>query len=516
MSGSPEVIIGLVNPIGCANKAVFLSSLKKEMKARGYEMIEINITKELFEKVGDDVPKSLDIFLKMELLSKLRQLYGNAYMAAIAIRKITKERESYINKKRVYVIDQLKHTDESKLLNAVYGENYIQISCFSNKENRNQVIEKLILRSGKCDCNEMDCEIKNYIKKLNAVKYCKLVSYIDSDELFKELKSGYREIQRDCSHQLLKKDFIELYRNDEENGQQVAKLFDKSHYYINLDILKPDISKQVAKFAQHLFGEYEGYPSQDEFGMSIAYAASKRSNFPNARHIGACIISEYGEVIAAGSIRAPNSDSNTTDDGMRSIEAGYCNFKSKIHDMREWLDNEESTKAKEVSEFLRDSLDFHPCTHAEIAAIMDAAKLGISVRNATLYSTTFPCHLCAKDIISAGIKKVVFIEPYPKSKNEELYSKLIVIDALGEVRGMIPFNTFFGVGPRRYNYVYSLENRPKSNDGDSECRDIPPLLKYRTTKCYSDIEQIVVVGYLEGNKTDEDFVFRDLLRKKQI
>ncbi len=45
--------------------------------------------------------------------------------------------------------------------------------------------------------------------------------------------------------------------------------------------------------------------------------------------------------------------------------------------------------------------------HAEQNAICQAAKLGISVKGATLYCQTTPCRTCAMLIISCGIKKVI-------------------------------------------------------------------------------------------------------------
>ena len=47
-------------------------------------------------------------------------------------------------------------------------------------------------------------------------------------------------------------------------------------------------------------------------------------------------------------------------------------------------------------------------SHAEFAAICQAAKKGISIDGSTLYCTCFPCIICAKAIISAGIKKVYY------------------------------------------------------------------------------------------------------------
>ncbi len=52
-------------------------------------------------------------------------------------------------------------------------------------------------------------------------------------------------------------------------------------------------------------------------------------------------------------------------------------------------------------------------THAEQNALIQAAKLGVSVDGATLYCTHQPCTICTKLIINAGIKRVVYKEGYP-------------------------------------------------------------------------------------------------------
>lgn len=51
--------------------------------------------------------------------------------------------------------------------------------------------------------------------------------------------------------------------------------------------------------------------------------------------------------------------------------------------------------------------------HAEQNAIIQAAKLGVSIEGATLYCTHQPCVICAKMIVNAGIKRVVYGEGYP-------------------------------------------------------------------------------------------------------
>ena len=52
------------------------------------------------------------------------------------------------------------------------------------------------------------------------------------------------------------------------------------------------------------------------------------------------------------------------------------------------------------------------CAHAEENAIIQAAHYGVQLKGSVLYSTESPCLLCAKMIISAGIKKVVYESDY--------------------------------------------------------------------------------------------------------
>jgi dCMP deaminase len=67
------------------------------------------------------------------------------------------------------------------------------------------------------------------------------------------------------------------------------------------------------------------------------------------------------------------------------------------------------------------ALDLCRALHAEENAIVQVAHLGgVSLDNATLYTTTFPCQLCAKKIAAAGIRKVVWLEPYPHAEAQRI------------------------------------------------------------------------------------------------
>lgn len=59
--------------------------------------------------------------------------------------------------------------------------------------------------------------------------------------------------------------------------------------------------------------------------------------------------------------------------------------------------------------------------HAEQNAIVQAAYFGTSVKDSTIYTTTYPCSLCAKIIINAGIKEVIFSEGYVDDLSKKLF-----------------------------------------------------------------------------------------------
>ncbi|WP_139862343.1 deaminase [Bradyrhizobium ivorense] len=113
-----------------------------------------------------------------------------------------------------------------------------------------------------------------------------------------------------------------------------------------------------------------------------------------------------------------------------------------------------------------DLIEFGRDIHAEMSAITDAARNGVPVTGATLYSTTFPCHLCAKHIVAAGIRRVVSIEPYPKSYAEELHSDSIEVD--GDGKGpRVSFQRFLGISPFRYRELFEKGKR-KYSTGEAQ------------------------------------------------
>jgi cytidine deaminase len=138
-------------------------------------------------------------------------------------------------------------------------------------------------------------------------------------------------------------------------------------------------------------------------------------------------------------------------------------FSSKLTQIDDAGKISEMLLAEEGENCIKDSkimdlLEFGRDIHAEMSAISDAARHGLSVKDATLYCTTFPCHICAKHIIAVGILKVVYIEPYPKSYAEELHADAIHIEGDGK-DGKVGFCRFIGISPFRYRDFFEKGKR---------------------------------------------------------
>lgn len=115
----------------------------------------------------------------------------------------------------------------------------------------------------------------------------------------------------------------------------------------------------------------EHRPDWDEYFMTIAYLISKRSSCDRL-HVGCVIISDN-----------------------RIISCGYNGHIAGTPHVSKIVDGHEQMTI-----------------HAETNAISDASKRGISVKDATAYITHYPCINCCKNLISSGIKKIIYSENY--------------------------------------------------------------------------------------------------------
>ncbi len=120
-------------------------------------------------------------------------------------------------------------------------------------------------------------------------------------------------------------------------------------------------------------------PSWDEYFLKIVDTVSERSTCDRGK-AGAVIVKER-RILSTGYAGSPPGQPHCDDVG---------------HMMRRVVDEDDNISQHCVR-----------TTHAEANALVQAAKFGIPVANATIYSKFEPCYSCAMIIVGAGIKRVV-------------------------------------------------------------------------------------------------------------
>jgi len=140
-------------------------------------------------------------------------------------------------------------------------------------------------------------------------------------------------------------------------------------------------------------------------------------------------------------------------------------------------------------------IEFIRAVHAEMAALMDAARRGISVADTVMYVTTFPCHHCARHVVAAGIKRVVYIAPYPKSLAGGLHQDSIAVDPSHGERpdSKVTFEPFVGVGPSRYLDLFEMPPRKSRRTGK-----VKPFRPKKANPRLAEIEPPEMVPKLLG------------------
>ena len=86
-----------------------------------------------------------------------------------------------------------------------------------------------------------------------------------------------------------------------------------------------------------------------------------------------------------------------------------------------YVQNDETATAI-LNDFPYKMLEYCRALHAEESAILNVARFGSSIplAGATLFTTTYPCNLCANKIAQVKIGKVVYLEPYPMEEAKEI------------------------------------------------------------------------------------------------
>jgi len=356
-----------------------------------------------------------------------------------------------------YIIDSLKHPAEVKTLRGLYGDRFVLISAFDSEEARST-------------------NLKNAIAK----------AHVSTET------EGFKEQADD----LIK---IDAKRPGERFGQNVRETFPLGDFFVRV---AEGYEAPLNRFLDVYFGSPYLTPLRSEYLMFEASAIALRSA-DLSRQIGAVVIDRHGEIVSSGCNEVPTAGGGAywPDDlkGLdnRDYRSGKdFNAVKKFDIVREFMDFLEEhgvmrlagkdTVEDAVKEVLTGKLrdrfkdlrvsnliEFGRVVHAEMSALMRAAQRGIAVGGGEIYSTTFPCHMCARHIISAGIVRVVYIEPYPKSMTADLFPEIVSIDAApgpallggecspaGAKRNkVVSFEPFEGIAPPMFLSLFQASER---------------------------------------------------------
>ncbi len=132
----------------------------------------------------------------------------------------------------------------------------------------------------------------------------------------------------------------------------------------------------------------ENYISWDEYFMGVAVLAAMRSKDPSTQ-VGACIVDNENRILSTGYNGFPSGCSD--DEFPWEREGGFGDTKYPF------------------------------VVHAELNAILNAR--GKNLTGSRIYVALFPCNECAKAIIQAGIKEVVYLSDKYAATDGTLASK---------------------------------------------------------------------------------------------
>ena len=132
------------------------------------------------------------------------------------------------------------------------------------------------------------------------------------------------------------------------------------------------------------------------------------ARFMEMAHLVSTWTSCYTEGRAIGAVIVKDKRVMTT--GYNGAPAGLATCREKGECLRRKLGVESGTRTEVCF-----------AIHAEQNAIIQAAKLGISIDGGTLYCTHQPCSVCTRMIINAGICRVVYQHGYPDDFSLELF-----------------------------------------------------------------------------------------------
>lgn len=448
----PELVFGLVGPVKTDLKFIG-NELEARLRDVGYvDVLRIRVS-DLIAEIHKEIPQrdaggvliELDnsredrrLLSYMEAGNALRRQTGDpSILAAYAAGKLRQARDP--QKPRASIIHSLKTPEETHLLRRIYGIGFFLFAASSPRSVREKNLAAAIATEGGIG---------------------------QSSPKFAECREKARKL-------------IEKDENEPDSaGQKLRDTFHLADFFVSLgdetDAARDAASAELRRFVELVMGNLEHTPSKDEYLMFQAYAASMRSG-ALARQVGAVVATEKGEILGLGCNDVPRpggglywpGDSDDARDLRRKRDSSNEHSERMLQELLDRMDTHKLLPSKPDMADLRRALrgtrvlsllEFGRTTHAEMEALMSAARVGVAVQDCVLYTTTFPCHECARLILTAGVKRVIYVEPYPKSLAAELHDDGISMGRQEPPTNppKVEFLPFVGVGPRRYIDLFSM------------------------------------------------------------
>ena len=433
---NPELVLGIVAGVGAPLEQV-QRVLKRELRALDYrtDVLRLSRMTSRFE-LPTPLPsrrarEALRIHAMMNRGTEARVATSrNDILALLAVGDIAVQRGAGATalSGRAFLLRQLKQPDEVFLLRRTYGHGFHLLGVYCPRSIR----EANLRKSGMS---------RSEVKDL-----------IDRDE-----------------------------HEPSDPGQHLRDTFHLADVFVDAGQGERVLVRQIRRFLELVFGLGIKGPTIEEFGMFHAHASALRSA-QLGRQVGAAVLTPRGEVISVGTNEVPRHGGGLYWEEDAGDARDHVWGRDSSDEMREEIVQEITERLtpgwSKMSPRARDLLvqanipklrattvsaltEFGRAVHAEAEAILSAARMGVSTRGARLYCTTFPCHVCAKHIVAAGIEQVFYIEPYPKSRASRLFPDSISLETNRKER--VIFRPFVGVGPERFPDLFSMrssEGRP--------------------------------------------------------
>ncbi len=490
-----EIVLAICAPIGSLKDKV-ISTLEDKIKLYNYDIQIISLSQFIidhFKKKHEPIKGKTEAFSKLkhkiEGGNSLREEFKNrSLLAELAIKEINLDRNQAFtregelplateiaSRRKCYIIDSLKNKEELLLFRSIYKDLFYSFSVFSPKNER--------------------------FNKLQSIG-------LSIDEI-KELM------------------LIDDYE-DNKFGQDVRNTFVEADFFIRVSDKNVDqLSAKIERYLHIIFESNVVTPYHDEYAMYVAKSAAGNSACLS-RQVGASIMSKDGIILSKGWNDVPKFQGNlySEQDGVkdkRCFHDGFCSndkmkddLTSKIIDLIKedstfkemWGANFDKTIG-ELNQLIRNSrvkdlIEFSRSVHAEMHAIITGSQVcGEKIRGSKLFTTTYPCHNCARHIIVSGITEVYYIEPYAKSLGIDLHSDAITEDEIepNKVRLLL----YDGVAPRRYLEFFSKSRDRKDQKGikiNHDLTKIGPKFKM-TLQALSTLEQQAIHSLNESGFINE-------------